>query len=87
MIMMYQTLTEVWLHVLDFIQENQQDFGDPMIRVYSDEVELRYRTINTIKSLPQGCENWRMYADEGHLVFVGTWEYNSDSNHLDKEHV
>lgn len=39
------------------------------------------------KSLPQGCENWRMYADEGHLVFVGTWEYNSGNNHLDKEHV
>lgn len=76
--MTYQSLIEVWHHVLDFIVANQKAFGAPQIYVYSDEVEVRYRTTGVLKELPDGSESWRIFVDDGYLVLCCSWEYKHE---------
>lgn len=73
--MSYQTLTEVWHHVLDFIIANQENFGGPQVFVHEEEVEVCWRTSGVLKNIPDGCESWRIYCDENYLVLSCRWQY------------
>lgn len=76
--MQYQTFNEVWAEVGSFIRTNQTTMGSPQVKVYSEVVDVIYKSFDTIRAIPKGANSWRIYPADGALYLCFTWSFDPD---------
>ena len=76
--MQYQTFNEVWVEVGSFIRTNRITMGWPQVKVYSDYVDVIYKSFDTIRAIPEGANSWRLYPEDGALYLGFTWSFDPD---------
>ena len=73
-----QTFNEVWAEIGSFIRKNRGVLGNPEIRIFSDYVDVIFRTYDTIRNWPEGGEERRIYPEDDMLFLGYTWAYESE---------
>lgn len=78
--MVNQTFNEVWAEIGSFIRKNRVVLGSPEIHIYSDYVDIVFKTYDTIRVWPEGGESRRIYAEDGRLILGYSWSYESEDH-------
>ena len=76
-----KSLSQALLSLTEDIEQLKRVCGwcRPVIEIYSDYVDVDFRTGDTVRSIPcHHADEWRVFASNDDLHFVFTYYYDSD---------
>lgn len=69
---------EVWLEVGHFITKHKGKYGHPIVKIYSDYIDILFMVDITLREWPDGADERRIYRNDDHLEMGYSWHYDPD---------
>lgn len=74
----YQNFRDIWMEIGCFIRSVRAVYGHPQVKIYSDYVDVVFKTDITIREWLEGGNERRIYIEDNSLMLVYTWSFNPD---------
>lgn len=62
----------------NFIKRNLPRFRTAEVRIFSDYIQVDYKTTDVVRSLPEGCDEIILFADLGNIVIRCCFYYEEE---------
>lgn len=69
---------EEFVRVGRFVRRYQNNFGEPVIRVFSDVIQVDFKTYYMLKSLPEGADSMHLFSEDSAIVIRCFFYYDDD---------
>lgn len=69
---------KAFVRVGRFVRSNQNNFGEHVIRVFSDEIQVDFKTYYVVKSFPEGADSMHIFVDDGAIVIRCFFYYDEE---------
>lgn len=66
------------VRVGNFVRRYQDKCGEPVIRVFSDVIQVDFKTYYVLKSLPEGADTMHLFSEDGAIVIRCFFYYDEE---------